>query len=344
MRNDHDLAFLLRYENIAWYDNGQVRMLDRRFYPTEERFVTCRTYQEVAKAISDMVTQSYGPFQAVYAGMALAAHACAHLQAEEQLAYLKAAADCLATARPTTERKMRVISDACEQVAKDALTCGESAALALQNAMLEWLEARYARIAKIGRFLAEKIPKGGTLLSMCYPDCDYGMTLRACRELGNDVKLICPETRPYFQGAKLTASVAYDMGFDVTVITDNMPAWTMATKPIDVFMTAADVITVDGHIVNKVGTFQVALAARHFGIPYYCTGNPNAVHPTIAGIRIEERDPEEVKHALGLPTCKAGVKAYYPAFDITPPELVTGVVTDKGILAPDQLQRYFAGE
>lgn len=341
MRNDHDLAMILQYENIAWFEDGRVRMLDRRVYPNEIRFVECFDYRAVAKAITDMVTQSYGPYQAACEGMALAAYTCRNESVAVQRATLIEAGNCLATARPTTERKMRVMTDACLAAAEQAFQSGTSAVDAIKAYSLGFLEDKYARIARIGHFLAEKIPMGGTLMTMCYPDCDFGLTLRALKERNNPVKVFCPETRPYFQGAKLTASVAYDMGFDVTVITDNMPAWTMHTKDVDVFTTAADVITVDGHVVNKVGTLQVALAARHFGIPYYCTGNPNAVHPTKEGIVIEERNPDEVTSAQGKRTCKEGVKGFYPAFDITPPELVTGIVTDKGILAPSRLAEYF---
>ena len=113
LRADHDLAFLFLFENIAWYENGAVRILDRRIYPAREEFVTCRTHQEVAKAITDMVTQSYGPFHAAAMGMALAAYECRDKTAAEQKAFLKAAADVISNARPTTARKMRTWTDDC---------------------------------------------------------------------------------------------------------------------------------------------------------------------------------------------------------------------------------------
>lgn len=341
MLNDYGLAFLLKYQNVAWYENGEVRILDRRIYPRKKVFVRCRTHNEVAAAITDMVTQSYGPFQAASVGMALAAYECRDKTEAEQLAYLKAAATILATARPTTEKKMRLITDGAERTAEQALMEGKDVCKAIMDYTLGFLEDKYSRIAKIGHFLAERIPNGGTVMTQCYADCDLGMMLRACRERKNEIKLIVPETRPYLQGARLTASVIYDMGFDVTLITDNMPAFTMLQKHVDVFTTAADVICMDGHIVNKVGTYQIAIAAKRHGIPYYCTGNPNAVHPSIHTVRIEERDSQEVLHAMGRRTAKKGVKGYYPAFDITPPDLVGGVVTDKGILGAYELQNYF---
>lgn len=341
MRADHDLAFLLRFENIAWFEDGAVRILDRRCYPSEERFVTCTTYGEVADAIRSMVTQSYGPFHAACMGMVLAAHECRDLTAAEQRAFLSAAATAIATARPTTERKMRAWTDGCEAAANAAIDAGESARDAVFCWSKEQFTRRYERFAAMGRHFAARIPKGGAVLTQCYADAAIGLTARALIEADKgDVRFFCPETRPYLQGSRLTASVLCDMGFSTTLITDNMPAYTMQTKHIDVFTSASDVITMDGHIVNKVGTFGIAIAAKELGVPYYCTGFPNREHPTVDTVRIEERDPEEVTHAMGRRTCKAAVRGYYPAFDITPPRFVTGIVTDRGIFRPGELKQY----
>jgi len=167
------------------------------------------------------------------------------------------------------------------------------------------------------------------------------MMLRSIREEGKDIKFYCPETRPYFQGARLTASCIKDMGFDVTVITDNMPGYVLEKKNIDLFTSAADVICMDGTVVNKVGTFQIALCSNYFNIPYYVTGIPNIAHPNRDSVTIEERDPDLVLHALKIKTTMKGVKGYYPAFDFTPPELVKGVITDKGCYQPNDLKSYF---
>ena len=130
------------------------------------------------------------------------------------------------------------------------------------------------------------------------------------------------------------------MGFDTTVITDNMPAAVMKNEGIDVFTSAADVICGDGHVVNKVGTYQIAIAAKYHGIPYYVSGAPDHGHDTVDTVKIEMRNPDEVLKAMGVPTANQNLKGYYPAFDITPPELVTGVVTDQGILSPYELDKY----
>ena len=155
-------------------------------------------------------------------------------------------------------------------------------------------------------------------MTQCYGDADIGMLLRALRERGDEARFYTPETRPYLQGARLTASVICDMGFDVTLITDNMPAYVLGHKNVDLFTTSADIITLDGYVVNKIGTFQIALAANYYGVPYYVAGFPDRTHPDVASVHIEERNGDEVRHAMGILTCKTGVKGYYPAFDITP--------------------------
>jgi methylthioribose-1-phosphate isomerase len=179
-------------------------------------------------------------------------------------------------------------------------------------------------------------------MTYCFAETIVGMMLKEARIQGKDIRLFCPETRPYFQGARLTASVAHDMGFDVTIITDGMPAFIMKNEGIDIFTTAADVICCDGHVVNKVGTYNTAIAANYHGVPYYVTGSPDQGHPTVDTVKIEMRDPDFVLQAMGTPTANQNVKGCYPAFDITPPELVTGVVTDQGVLSPYSLSDYKA--
>jgi methylthioribose-1-phosphate isomerase len=143
------------------------------------------------------------------------------------------------------------------------------------------------------------------------------------------------------QGARLTASVAHDMDVPVTVVTDNMPGYLLSQRIPDAFICAADVVTLDGHVVNKIGTYQIALAAHENGIPFYVTSTPSADNPTIDTVTIEERNPEEVLHVMGVRTAMEGVKGYYPAFDITPPKLVSAVVTEKGVFSPFDLVRNF---
>ena len=341
IRADENLAFMLQYENVAWYEDGKVRILDRRIYPAKVEFVTCLKHEEVAQAIADMVTQSAGPYLAAGMGMALAAYECRNKTGEEAEQYLEKAADTLSHARPTTAARMEAITEKCRQVGIEALKKGERMDEAVFLHTLDEINQKYFRLEKSAQYLVELFPDKGTVLTQCFGETIVGMMLKVIRKRGKDMKVMCAETRPYFQGARLTASVAYDQGFDVTVITDNMPAYAMKNGLIDVFTSAADAISCDGYVVNKVGTMQIALVCKYFGIPYFATGAPDLAHPTIDSVQIEMRDPEQVLEAMGIRTAKMGVKGLYPAFDIPPPHLVSGIVTNKGVFSPYDIQRYF---
>ena len=338
-RADHGLAFLLQFENVAWYQDGAVRILDRRVYPMETRFVTCRTHQEVAQAIADMVTQSAGPYYAAAHGMTLAAYECRH--ARDPLAFLEKAAYTLSHARPTTASRMEAITNDALSHARRALECGRDTVEALQAYAVNMMETRYRNIDVCARLLADRLPKEAAVMTQCFAETVVGLLLRDAAEQGKTVRMFCPETRPFLQGARLTASVAAQQGCDVTVITDNMPGMIMSTQKIDLFTSAADAICMDGTIVNKVGTFQIALCAKHFGVPYYVTGTPDHGKPDAAAVHIEYRDGSAVLEHLGTRATHPGVKGLYPAFDITPPQLVTGIVTDRGIFTPAELPHYF---
>ena len=341
VRMDNDMPFLLQYENVAWYDNGKVRILDRRVYPTEVRFVDCFTYQEVVKAIADMVTQSAGPYTAVGMGMALAAWQVRGKSESEQNAFLQQAAYDLAHARPTTANRYGQITYRCAELAAKALAEGKDPIEAIVESTVESLNRRYSTMQIVGDHLASLIPQGGTILTQCFGETIIGTVMRAARKQNKDFRVFCAETRPYLQGARLTSSCFAQMGFDTTVITDNMVAYSMEREHIDVFTSAADSIARDGHIANKIGTFQIAILAKYFGIPYYVTGVPDKDKHTKDDIVIEMRDPSQVLSYRDIPNTVEGVKAIYPSFDVVPPHLISGVVTDKGVYVPYTLDHYF---
>lgn len=340
-RMDGGMPFLLRYENVAWYEDGRVRILDRRVYPAQTRFVECVTHGEVAQAVRDMVTQSAGPYTAVGMGMALAAHECRNMRGEEQASFLAAASDTLASARPTAANRYRAVTEHCRAAALRALETGGDPVRAAVDETVASLNRRYARMQLVGDRLETLIPSGGAILTQCFGETIIGTLMRAARRTGKEFRVFCAETRPYLQGARLTASCFAELGFDTTVITDNMAAYVMEREGVDLLTSAADTIAMDGCVANKVGTLQLAILAKHFQIPYYVTGIPDRDKRTGSGIVIEQRDPEQVLSLMGTRHAAPGVKAVYPAFDVTPPELIGGVVTDRGVFAPNALERYF---
>ena len=340
-RADEGLPFLLRYENVAQYQDGEVWILDRRKYPSKEEFVRCTDYRQVAEAIADMVTQSGGPWLASALGMVSAVRETKNLPLERRKESLMQAADVLIHARPTTSKNMGTHIRRILKVAVDALDRSEDAEAITYEYVQKNLENRYRNSRLMAGYAVDLLPDEITILTQCYAETLIGFILLVSRERGKNISLICPETRPYLQGARLTASVACDMGVPVTVITDNMPAYILSRGMAQVFISAADIITLDGCVVNKTGTFQIALAAHFHSVPYFALGIPSAGTPTLKEVVIEERNPEEVVHAMGIRTAKKGVKGYYPAFDITPPGLVSAVITPKGIFAPCEVKRYF---
>lgn len=343
-RMDHDMPFLLRYENVAWFENGIVRILDRRVFPTEIRFVECHHYQEVRQAIADMVTQSAGPYTAVGMGMALAAWEVREKGADEQREFLRKAADELANARPTTANRYGQITYRAAALAEEALETGKDPVEAIVDSVIESLNRRYSTMQLVGDRLLELVPQGGSILTQCFGETIIGTLIRAARSKRKEFRVFCAETRPYLQGARLTSSCFAEMGFETTVLTDNMIAYVMEREGIDLFTSAADSISRDGHIANKIGTFQIAILAKYFGLPYYVTGIPDRDKHTKYDIVIEMRDPEQVLSYRGISNCLPEVKAIYPSFDVVPPHLISGVVTDRGIYVPYLLDHYFDTE
>ena len=228
MRADEGLPFLLCYENVASYRDGEVWILDRRRYPSKEEFVRCKDYRQVAQAISAMVTQSGGPWLAAAYGMVSAARGVRKLTAEAAEDELGRAADILIHARPTTSANMKAHITRILKKAVEAVARGEDPEAAAYAFVEKNLEKRYSSSRRIASYAVDLLPDEVSILTQCYAETLIGFVLLVAREKGKNVSLICPETRPYLQGARLTASVACDMGVPVTVITDNMPAYILS--------------------------------------------------------------------------------------------------------------------
>lgn len=335
------LGFLIHPKNVASYEDGIVKILDRRIYPLQVEYVTCTDYHDVVEAIRDMVTQSMGPWWASALGMVQAAKKSGTLPQSDAVTYLKKAADDLGHARPTTSvfqvRHMQRILE----VALRSLDEGKDIETATLEYVYGLLEDRYNEDREIGRLAAGLLPDKVRLLTQCFAETYIGYTLLEARNMGKEISLVCPETRPFLQGARLTASMAREMDIPVTVVTDNMPAFMMSQGLIDVFACAADVVTLDGYAVNKVGTFQLAIAAHYHKIPRYILRNPSISEPSIEEIKIEMRDPNESLKFFETKTVKDGVKGFYPAFDITPPSLISAIVTSAGVYSPNDIKNHF---
>lgn len=242
------------------------------------------------------------------------------------------------------ENRYKIITESALEAAKKALKEGKSPVEAIFNNAIESLNRRYSIMEEVGTYLIKLVENNSSILTQCFGETIVGMMCRAAKKENKTFKAYCLETRPYFQGARLTSSCFYESGIDVTVITDNMAAYVMQKGAINIFTSAADTITRDGYIANKIGTLQAAILADKFEIPYYVAGIPDKDKNKGSDIVIEERDPELVLSYRGIPNTLKGVKGIYPSFDVTPPKLISAVVTDKGIYSPYNLEEYFETE
>jgi len=339
-RDDPGLPFILQPDNVSRYEDGEVLILDRRVYPFEVRFERCSTFDETAKAIEGMVTQSNGPALAAGHGMIQAGREALGTSRTEAEETLERAARRLVDTRPTHNQIWRVV-ERLLQVGRDALHAGldlEGALAATMDLVIQERYERYQSMGEVGAFLLDD---GDVILTHCWAEGGFIFTLLNALRQGKHLEAICTETRPYLQGSRLTADAVAELGISTTVVTDGMPGYLMSEGKVSKFMSGADRVTMSGHVINKIGTLPIAIAAHHFGIPYYALSSgpdPHALTPR--DVVIEKRDPDETLYCLGMRTATLRALGLYPAFDITPPKFVSGVVTSRGVFSPDSLMAY----
>ncbi len=324
-----------------------VRMIDQRKLPREETYLVFREPEEVAGAIRNMVVRGAPAIGVSVAfGLALGASAAASLPADRFRERMERLFRLFADARPTAVNlfwavdKVRAALNAGLEAGRDPADVAgeiETLAQAIHDDDLESCRA-------IGRFGAPVIPDLGTVLTHCnaggLATAGYGTALGVIRgavEAGKAVRVLADETRPLLQGARLTAWELMQDGIDTVLITDNMAGSLMRRGEIDVVVVGSDRIAANGDIANKIGTYPVAVLAREHRIPFYVAAPLTTIDlrcPDGDHIPIEERDPEEVTSLFGLPVAPEGVGVMNPAFDVTPAELIAGIVTDKGLARP----------
>ncbi len=329
--------YLLQHENIARLEGGTLLIGDRRAYPFGREFVRCSTIEEVALALRQMVTQGGGPLEVALLSMCFVRDLIREGRAAGALSTFSEAAKALSAARPTNTTMRRALTgllapyrsldEAMERVQADV------------EAILVEYDELYHRMGRLGSTL---ISDGDSVLTTCFAEHTLLYSLAYAQEAGKHITLYVNETRPYLQGSRLTAPSAHQMGIDVIIIADGAGANLMREGKVDSYMTACDVLCMDGTVVNKVGTRANAIAAHYHSLPYYAFAiSPDPTKADGRDLVMEERDPREMKECLNRPTTIAEVGAYYPAFDIIEANLVDRVVTPKGILESRQVKEHF---
>jgi len=340
-------------ETIVWTGGGVV-MIDQTRLPKEQVFVTCRDYNEVAEAIRSMVIRG-APAIGVAAAMGVAIGVL-HADAGNLDAEFEKICDTLARTRPTAvnlfwaiDRMKRLYSS-------------------LRTRPLDEIRARLGEEAKqirlddiaineaMGRNGAPLVPDGKTVLTHCnagaLATAGYGTALgviRAAVSAGKKIDVFADETRPFLQGARLTAWELQQDGIPTTVITDNMAGHFLKSGRIGCVVVGADRIASNGDVANKIGTYSVAVLAKENNVPFYVAAPVSTLDLTLSSgdeIPIEQRPPNEVTHVFGVPVAPEGIRVENPAFDVTPSRYVTAIITERGVARPpytDSLQRLMKG-
>ena len=320
----------------VWFENGSVKMIDQRELPHKVKIVSFGNHLEIAKAIGNMTTRGAPSIGAAAAyGMCLASLTGSDIyQASKEIK----------AARPTANDLFFAVDHmlALLKRGSDPIVAADGYADMIVNKCL-----------KIGEYGSPLIKNGMKVMTHCNAGAlatvDVGTALAPIRKAWADGKrffVYASETRPRLQGMQLTAWELNQEGIDHAIIPDGASAYYME-KGVDLIITGADRITARGDFANKIGTFDKAIAAKHFGIPFYVAAPVSTFDfETKEGkdIIIEERSEKEVTEINGMSIAPKGSPAYNPAFDVTPAELVTGFITEKGILRPNDIRKVMTDE
>ena len=333
---------------VEWKD-GCVRILDQSVLPGDVRFLECTNFTQVAEAIRELKVRGAPAIGVTAAlGIALGAQQYQQQDIEGFHRHMDAVSAVLAATRPTAvnlfwavDRMKRVLNGSANHHVL------EYQDMLLKEALLI-LEQDVQVNQALGKYGSAIIQDGDNILTHCnagaLATAGYGTALgvvRAAWEEGKRLRVFADETRPVLQGARLTAWELQEDGIPVTLITDNMAGALMKKNGIQRCVVGADRIAANGDVANKIGTYSVAVLARAHGIPFYVAAPVSTIDletPTGEGIPIEERNPSEVTQVHGSRVIAPdGVAVWNPAFDVTPANLIEGIITERGIFSPNEL-------
>jgi methylthioribose-1-phosphate isomerase len=328
-------------KTLEWTDDG-IRFIDQTKLPTEEVYVTCTDYEQVADAIRTMIVRGAPAIGVAAAmGIALGVRDAEGDHVAELRRQFDQICDTVGETRPTAVNLFWAIArmkDKFEQVSE--LPVAQIKQILITEAKRMYLEDIAANEA-MGRNGAVLLPASGGVLTHCnagaLATCGYGTALgviRAAVESGKKIHVYADETRPFLQGSRLTAWELVKDNIPTTVISDNMAGAMMRQGKISAVVVGADRIAANGDVANKIGTYTVAVLAKEHGIPFYVAAPWSTIDldtPDGSNIPIEQRSSKEVTHIAGRQMTPNGVKIENPAFDVTPNQYVTAIITDRGV-------------
>ncbi len=322
---------------LAWsvyIKDDKVFILDETKLPEEKVYIAVENYLEAAKAITEMKTRAFGQVLTVFYTFLLTVRHNRGEKAEVILPRLKKVGGALESARPTFAFK-----DLNKKIlgwAERAREEGEDIPSFVEDEILAFLDNLKKMRLRRADYAASLIKDGEALLTHCNVSGEMVLIGRACREAGKRICFYATETRPYFQGRLTSWELAED-GFDVTLLPDNAVGSLISECYCQLVMVGSDRVALNGDVVNKVGTFQLAVAAKTFHIPFYVLVQEPGSTASGEEIPIEERDVRELLYYKGRQLYPEKVGGYYPAFDLTPVSYITRLITFGGIINPGEL-------
>ncbi len=346
--------FHSKIKTVEWIKTGDLkgvsRMVDQTLIPYEYKKVDIKTTEQMYNAIKTMIVRG-APAIGISGAHGAALCAIELLEKNEKnfTEELKKGIEYINSSRPTAVNLSWALNEQLKIIDKGGTKEDITHAL-IENAIK--LENEDIEInKKIGDFGAQIVPKGATILTHCNAGAlatvGYGTALGVVRSAyanDNTIQVFADETRPRQQGARITTFELVEDGIPVTLITDGMCSYFMKKGMIDVVVTGADRIASNGDTANKIGTYTVAIAAKYHNVPFYIAAPKSTIDMSIKNgseIPIELRDEEEVTVINGKRICAQGVKVINPSFDVTPGELIAGIITEEGIFKPDELHKLF---
>lgn len=343
------LPTILQKQHIARIEGDALLIHDRRRYPLEDSFVTCLSVDEVAQAIQAMVTQGGGPLQVAMTTVRFIARQIHERRATNTVSTFVSGAQKLIASRPTNTTMARTLRAIVAEIGQwyrcDSVRDlhGDDLVFYIDEIVNRYeksFDTDYDAMSDHGAALLG--PSEG-ILTTCFAEHSFILTLMKAREQGKRLVVYIPETRPYLQGARLTAPALQELGFESYVITDGMGAHFLREGAITTYLTAADLVTMDGTVVNKVGTLANAIACAHYGVPYHAFSMaPDETKATQDEIIMEERDGVEVLRFGSVTTTLDSLKGKYPAFDCIDANLITSIITPRGVFTPQSIETGYA--
>jgi methylthioribose-1-phosphate isomerase len=332
-------------KTIQW-KNDRVIMLDQRLLPHKEVYRVCRDYNEVAEAIRAMVIRG-APAIGVAAAMGVALGALKAPQKTFDREFERIVLT-LGKTRPTAVNLFWALRRMRDVYAAHRSRGIESVQRALKDEAQKIYKEDIAANKQLGKFGASLMRNAKQIMTHCnagaLATAGYGTALgvlRALKESGSKFEVFVNETRPFLQGARLTAWELKKEKIPATLITDNMAGYLMQKGRVDAVVVGCDRVAANGDVANKIGTYMIAVLAKRHNIPFYVAGPTSSIDINcLSGndIPIEQRDPKEVSHMFGKSLAPKGMKVFNPAFDVTAHELVSAIITEKGVINPPYQQ------